>query len=128
MKHKTWFRLVLQAVGVLLVGFGAPDLIADIGGYIVWQYQIAGTVRGGAMGPVPDWLGFLVQFLPPALQTAFGIYLMTGASWLLNKIIPSNRPYCPECGYELAHHSSPKCPECGVALPDRAEAGAGSAT
>ena len=29
----------------------------------------------------------------------------------------SNRPYCPECGYDLSKATSGNCPECGVKLP-----------
>ena len=43
-----------------------------------------------------------------------GLYLFFGGKWIVNKAIPSNRPYCHECGYELTHARSNVCPECGT--------------
>jgi hypothetical protein len=66
--------------------------------------------------PMQQWLeiarfgGYLVQLL-------LGLYLFFGAKWIVNKAIPSNRPYCPECGYDLSKSRGDVCPECGVALP-----------
>lgn len=102
MKHKTWF--------VLLVGLAAPELIRHVGGYTAFVVT-EGPLDTNLLG------GFVHTVAAPLLQTAFGIYLMTGGSWFLNKFIPSNHPYCPECGYDLTHNTGPKCSECGVALP-----------
>ena len=30
MKHKTWFRLVLKAIGILLIGLVLPEIIQSI--------------------------------------------------------------------------------------------------
>ena len=131
MKHKTWFRLVLQAIGVLLVGFCIPTLlqttigfldllIADGGWTFISPYGVYSNVRNPG-DPSPYWTQFWYAF-PYVAQFAFGLYLMCGGKWLLNKIIPSNRPYCPECGYDLTKNKTAKCPECGVALTSSANA------
>ncbi len=54
-------------------------------------------------------IGYLIQFV-------LGLYLLFSGEALVNLCIPSNRPYCPECGYELSESSQERCPECGVNL------------
>ena len=129
-RHKTWFRLVLKAIGVLLIGFGIPevlrntigimDLLAKNGGWTFITPYGSSTAFGPGT-PSPYWLLFW-QALPDLAQIALGLYLLLGGKWLLNKIIPSNRPYCHECGYDLSKNQSANCPECGVELPSSADA------
>ena len=84
---------------------------------------------------------FLVQGIATALTTVFTILAQNGGlktktvlvatSYLLgnglvsalvfsfcnqitNFLIPSNRPYCLECGYELTNLAASVCPECGT--------------
>lgn len=118
MKHKTWFRLVLKAIGILLLAWGLPELIAYITGYVSWRLL---DIRsgGGYMGVEPEWLAVLLHILSPVVQVLIGLYLLLDGKWLLDKIIPSNRPYCPECGYDLSESgNSAACSECGTALPN----------
>lgn len=110
MKHKTWFRLVLKAIGVLLVGFALPEILDRSTGFIDYAFI------------QQRWDRNLVTLLvvgtaAPLLQAALGLYLFFGGDWVVNKAIPSNRPYCPECGYELSRAPGARCPECGVAKP-----------
>ena len=124
MKHKTWFRLVLKAVGLLLIGLGIPevlrntigimDLLAMHGGWTFYT-SYSTTMTPGTGVSSPYWILFL-QALPDLVQIAMGLYLLIGGKWLLNKIIPSNRPYCTECGYDLSKNESATCPECGVVV------------
>ena len=112
MKHKTWFRLVLQASGVLLIGLGITEFVSAIA-IVIWMFEDMPQFMS-----ISPWR-WIVHAVGPAVQLAIGFYLLTGAPWLLNKIIPSNRPYCPEFGYDLSHNSGPKCCECGVTLPEK---------
>ena len=65
-----------------------------------------------------DWTYFVMHLASPVAQSAIGLYLLLGGAWLVNKCIPSNRPYCPECGYDLSSSKgSGRCPECGVPIP-----------
>jgi hypothetical protein len=114
MKHKTWFRLVIRAVGVAFIGFSLPLLgsqIANLVGYL--EYWSSTAVSGN----LQSWhfLGYLIGGIG---QFALGVYCLAGGKWIVDKCIPSNRPYCPECGYDLSHNAhATQCPECGVALP-----------
>jgi hypothetical protein len=124
MKHKTWFRLAMKLIGILLIGFGLPQFVTDAVNYISWRewYLAQGRTPDGAL---PEWLSIALTLMPSGLQSAFGVYLLAGGGWIIDKCIPSNRPYCPECGYDLTHTKSEACPECGTAAPRR---GANSST
>ena len=107
MKYKTFFRLLLKALGVWLTVNG---IIASI------KYCIL-LVHEGGFGPgFPDnvdaWM--MAELLQGLLQIGFGLYLLLGGRWIVHKVIPSNRPYCLECGYDLTLIESNRCPECGT--------------
>ena len=114
MKHKTWFRLVMKAIGVLLICLSLPDLMRA-------GVQLASTLLSDpGSGPWPPggwwwWLG--AWGVGPALQLALGLYLVLGGKWIVDTVIPSNRPYCPECGYDVSKATASDCPECGSQLP-----------
>jgi hypothetical protein len=61
----------------------------------------------------PTWPE-LLNLLANALYAAVGLYLFFGGKWIVDKAIPSNRPYCHECGYELTAATQNRCPECGT--------------
>lgn len=109
MKHKTLFRLLLKAIGILLIAFAIPELVAIMAYYLIVE------LPGSANWSAANWI---YSMLAPAIQTAIGAYLFLEGKWVIDKCIPSNRPYCPECGYDLSHNtSSTNCPECGVTIP-----------
>lgn len=127
MKHKTWFRLMLKVVGVLLIGLGVPEVITTL----LWMLQLVvlsdwtfvsnyGSVGGaGSTMFGPEDLFQVLMILGPAVQVLLGLYLLFGGTWLVDRCIPSNRPYCPNCGYDLSHNTGARCSECGVTLPPR---------
>ncbi len=110
MKHKTWFRLVVKAIGLLVMSLSIGHIVNTFLAYLGEWIETGGVT----------WRAWMLSYgLGQSVAFLFGLYLFLGGEWVVNKAIPSNRPYCPECGYELAHHTSPKCPECGVALPEK---------
>jgi hypothetical protein len=118
MKYKTAFRLALRAVGVLVVAQSLPGLV-------VMLVTLALSVNDiGYISTENRW--FLTACAQPILSVAVGLYLFFRAEWIVNLAIPSNRPYCPECGYELTGNVSGVCPECGTASAP-AEPGSGPA-
>lgn len=105
MKYKTFFWLALRFLGILLALQAAPRLLAPLFEAMLlgarvwstsWPYQVSGM-------------------MPYAIQFVIGLYLIVGGRWVVNWLIPSNRPYCPECGYELTGlPDEGHCPECGT--------------
>jgi len=116
MKHKTWFRLVLKAIGVLLIGLaasGVANLLANMGYLTMYgDPYVVTSVR------MSNWIYW--QLLSPhvgdLVQLGLGLYLLFGGRWIANLAIPSNRPYCPECGYDNSKATGKRCPECGVPI------------
>ncbi len=109
MKHKTAFRLALRVVGIYLLAEGIADGIHSAGFAVDF---LAGS------GPASvSWSGY--SLIGAAVcKAAIGAYLLLAGRWVANLAIPSNRPYCPECGYELTGLPEDRnCPECGVAFP-----------
>src|SRR5262245_11987829 len=113
MKHKTWFRLVLKAIGILLIGYSLPT-VGRGAGELIYAYfegrQFAGY-------PSNYWIVQSLYYSGTFMQFVLGLYLFFGGKWIVNMAIPSNRSYCPECGYDLQSSKGACCPECGVALP-----------
>ena len=119
MKYKTAFRLALRAVGVLVVAQSLPGLV-------VMLVTLALSVNDiGYISPENRW--YLTACAQSILSIAVGLYLFFRAEWIVNLAIPSNRPYCHECGYELTGNVTGVCPECGTAnRPTEQAANAGT--
>lgn len=115
MKHKTWFRLVIKAIGVLLIGFALNHVVQ----FVIQLTYVYLYDPFGSSGIFPlQGVWWTMQYLPPALgalaQLIVGLYLFFGGGWIVNKVVPSNPRYCPECGYDLSKSTAPNCPECGT--------------
>ncbi|TVQ57106.1 MAG: hypothetical protein EA377_01250 [Phycisphaerales bacterium] len=107
MKHKTWFRLVLKAIGILLIAWAIPEMFGAIG-WVFYMWPSASYLSPAEVFRIS------VTLAGPTIKIAFGCYLLFGGAALVNWIIPSNHPYCPDCGYNLTHQrSTDRCVECG---------------
>lgn len=115
MKYKTLVRLALQLFGVVLLVLGLLDVPTLLSNY--FQYaSMMGTI--GPSGTSSLWWSLGTWGSRSVIKIAVGFYLFrTGAPFIVNRLIPSNRPYCHECGYELTRAAGPLCPECGTAIP-----------
>lgn len=121
MRYKTLFRVLLKAIGVLLIAFTVPKL-TDQGLLILHALNVGGT---------DEWLE--VYFYPviyggtsaagAMLQLLLGLYLFFGGKWVTNLAIPDNRSYCPACGYQLTGRDGATCPHCGAATGDAVTSG-----
>ena len=100
MRYKTLFRVLLKVLGVWLVIEGLSTMT-------IFAVQVVGFIKEGLP---PN----LLLVAPLVLQLIAGLYLFFGGRWIADKAIPSNRPYCHECGYDLSTSARDKCPECGT--------------
>jgi hypothetical protein len=116
MKYKTLVRLLLKLLGVFLFASSGAWLLA--------------TACIGSIGPALGLVDYAFMTQPwtvfygtsALIQVIVGLYLLFSGRWLADRIVPSNRPYCHECGYDLS--GSPAegaCPECGTAYRRAAE-------
>lgn len=112
MKYKTLFRLFLKACGAYLFVSGFPGVVSVALMQIEWAAQRS---RGVTTFP-SGWPWAIVTFVEPLVRMSLGAYLFFGGRWIVNLAIPSNRPYCPECAYDLTGAVEPRCPECGTAF------------
>jgi len=110
MKHKTLFRLLVKLLGVYFIIAGSVAAAR-----MAMQIVFALT-QGTGMGAPYLWLNVLYS-ATGLLELAAGLYLFFGGRWVVDRAIPSNRPYCPECGYDLRGAAAGRCPECGTVLP-----------
>ena len=108
MKHKTLFRLLLKAVGVWLFVDGAGQLASYAANVL---YFVTQQVAGAGWSQL--WYS-VFSLAGPLVKSCMGLYLFFSGEWIVNKAIPSNRPYCPECAYDLSGTISNRCPECGM--------------
>ena len=120
MKHKTWFRLLLKIIGIFLLATAIPSLLNAVTGVVGMtmgsgrQYWSVGT--GFDLWNML-YVACMQGLIGNILQCVIGIYLLLGGKFLTDLCIPSNRPYCPDCGYELSGLAGDQCPECGATLP-----------
>lgn len=106
MKHKTFFRIALKLMGVFFLVGGLHTLITHLG-------QLVGAMTLRALPSGQAWY-FAMAVLGPLVQLGLGIYLFFGGKWIVDLAIPSNRPYCHECGYDLTGAAGNICNECGT--------------
>ena len=104
MRYKTLFRLMLKLLGVYLFVIGTGSLISVAANLAVFRRAGAGWTVGQG----------LLTAMYPAFELLAGAYLFFDGRWVADRAIPSNRSYCPECGYDVTGSQTPVCPECGT--------------
>ena len=107
MKYKTLFRLMVKVVGLFLCAQAVPGLAGRMAELVTWYVQPAVGIRWSMEMA-------LMPMLQPVIESGAGLYLFVGGPCIINLAIPSNRPYCPECAYDLRGAVTNRCSECGA--------------
>lgn len=106
MKYKTLTRLAVRLIGLWFLIQGAASLPQGLFPLLLSLATVGVPWR--------ELMFFLVEGASSVVQLAAGAFLFRGGSSVVDYLIPSNRPYCHECGYELTLPASKHCPECGT--------------
>jgi hypothetical protein len=109
-----WFKLLLRAIGVLLMGLSLPSL-GSLGPYVVnlFEPDAFGTPQ---KLPVRGWVAACAYIAGVFGQALLGIYLLSGAPRLMRYCVRQVYSRCPGCDYDLSGVQG-GCPECGVGKP-----------
>lgn len=107
MKYKTLCRLLVRLIGVYLLAMGVASIWTNV-------LQVISMLGRGISGR--DFREWALWAMQPLGSLTVGGYLFFGGKWVVDKLIPSNRPYCHECGYDLSGSVGNVCAECGTAF------------
>jgi hypothetical protein len=112
MKDYRWFKIMVRAFGLLLVGMSIPYLTSAI--------EYAFTVFGsGAMGSASMFWPRVAAYAVGALgQLLLGLYMLSGAPKFVRYCVDQADKRCIRCDYDLTGLAG-TCPECGLSIPPR---------
>jgi len=110
-KYKTLFRLALKVMGVYFIALGLTELTWITSQVLEWVAPVY-SMNLSNVNASNYRLHEAIRMLYPLIKLGVGLYLFFGGEWIVNKAIPSNRPYCHECGYMLKDLKGTRCPEC----------------
>ncbi len=107
----TWFRLVIRAIGVLLVGLAFPSAVNHLASLIQ-------LVAASSSVDIGHYLfAMIAEFAGVLLMLGFGLYLLIGGSALIRYCTRDVTGLCPSCGYDVRNLDADRCPECGASIP-----------
>lgn len=112
MKYKTLFRLALKVIGVYFVALGIIELGWFSRIVLDWIAPIYSFSSQPNLNRTSKLINEVISLFTPLCKFGVGLYLFIGGEWIVNKAIPSNKPYCHECGYMLKNLTGTRCPEC----------------
>src|SRR5262249_55089189 len=115
MTDYSWFKLLVRAIGLLLLGIGAPQLLSSI--ITICSRFLGGELQWQIMAPM--YVGLVAE---GAAQMGFGLYLLLGPENLIARCLGGVRGRCAACGYDISTITTGICPECGTEF--KASAGA----
>jgi len=114
-----WFRLLVRAIGVVLIGLGLPAVVSmllNIANYLLTDRSIMWGWTSFWQSPA---VGLFVHVIASLTQLAAGAYLLFGGKRLIAFCIRDVLDHCAACGYDLRRVGAPNCPECGIPIHAR---------
>ena len=110
MRYKTLTRLLVKLMGIYFLLTGLVSLVSSV------IYLLMSLTKYGNYGGISIFAYPVAWGVASLVSVGLGFLLILASDWVVNRLIPSNRPYCPNCGYELTGNQYQQCPECGVNL------------
>jgi hypothetical protein len=105
-----WFKLLVRAIGILLLALALPKILDVL--YWAVEYWAYGT-------QVYSTRGFIASLAFAAVDTAIAMYLVFGGRKLIEFCMLDLNDRCPRCGYSVSGLAGSACPECGTRLAGR---------
>lgn len=109
MHERAWVVLLVRGLGLLLIGMWGPSMVSAII-TISYSLQSGSMVGAGSRVLLEQHLLSSVQDL---IATGFGVYLLLGGRWVIERLCKQMVGVCPACG-ERANPVA--CAECGYGL------------
>ncbi|HRK32410.1 MAG TPA: hypothetical protein PLD59_15200 [Tepidisphaeraceae bacterium] len=110
MRYKTLFRLGLKLIGVAATITSGGGLLSSL-----WLV-LSAYIGSSGMNFEYAWNAYAGYIFLNTCGVLLGLYFFFGGKWVADLAIPSNRPYCHECGYDLTAATGHICNECGTAF------------
>lgn len=114
MNDYSWFKLLIRAIGLVLLGIGVPSLLGTVGNLLAFLTYNSGS---SGVNAILSWGAFACGTV---FQLLLGVYLLRGGGRLTAHILASVVGRCVTCGYDVRTIAGTNCPECGTLLPGRA--------
>lgn len=112
MSEYAWFKLLVRAVGVLLLGLGGPMIVWYVARLLLMG--LPGSPGATSRSFVPELTMAVPGILAYGSQTALGCYLIFRGDWIINRVLREVQGRCAICGYDLHGLASHNCPECNA--------------
>ncbi|CAG1003346.1 hypothetical protein PHYC_03059 [Phycisphaerales bacterium] len=107
MKDRSWFRLALRAIGLVMLGLSVPRLVALLASVVSTFVEYQGT------WPPGYGMSYLLAAAESLVQGGFGVYLLFFADGLIRLCLRDLGVRCDNCQYSLVGVAGDRCPECG---------------
>lgn len=105
------FKLLVRAVGMLLIGTSIPNFSFGLLNLWGMWYQ-SGSLFERSYTAIHYLMG-------PTCQAGFGAWLLFGANRVIHRCIREVRDHCLSCGYNIKGLTTGRCPECGEVFESR---------
>jgi len=106
-----WFKLLVRAVGLMLIGFAAPMLVKNV---LTFLYVLMFDEQPASLSYT---LSYVAAIFGDLVQGGFGVYLLLGGGKLTQWCLRQTLGSCLVCEYDVRTITAPTCPECGAPIP-----------
>lgn len=114
MSDYAWFKLLVRAIGIILIGFSVPTLLWYLSELAM---SAAPSSAGRTSRSFSDHLLFsLPTLISNGAQAFMGWYLLFRGEWVIARVLGEVNGRCARCGYDIRDIKSGACPECNTPI------------